>query len=167
MSWFDSECDTNKKALTDLAKEIKQNCKNSSLRNKLSIQKKSFRKLIKCKKNLYTKKIVEEMNKNHSDPKKFWSLLNKLKAKESKNRDYIYSISPFQWVNYFKNLLFQDNSNLIKHAIPFNTELSLNTTISVTEVTFALKQLKNKKPLNVSQFPDYFAFSRLFRIFQI
>ena len=55
MPWFDSECDTNKKALTDLAKEIKQNSKNSSLRNKLSIQKKSFRKLIKCKKNLYKK----------------------------------------------------------------------------------------------------------------
>ena len=85
------------------------------------------------------------MNKNHSDPKKFWSLLNKLKVKESKNKDYICSISPFQWVNYFKNLLFQDNSNLIKHAIPDNTELSLNAAISVTEVTFALKQLKNKK----------------------
>ena len=24
MPWFDSECDTNKKALTDFAKEIKQ-----------------------------------------------------------------------------------------------------------------------------------------------
>ena len=59
MPWFDSECDTNKKALADLAKEIKQNSKNSSLRNKLSIQKKSFRKLIKCKRNLYTKQIVE------------------------------------------------------------------------------------------------------------
>ena len=146
--WFDSECDTNKKALTDLAKEIKHD---SKLRNKLSIQKKSFRKLIKCKKNLYTKQIVEEMNKNHSDPPKFWSLLNKLKAKESKNKDYICSISPFQWVNYFKNLLFQDNSNLIKHAIPDNSELSLNAAISVTEVTFALKQLKNKKAPGLDQ----------------
>ena len=91
------------------------------------------------------------MNKNHSDPKRFWSLLNKLKAKESKNQDYICSISPFQWVNYFKNLLFQDNSNLIKHAIPDNTELSLNAAISVTEVTFALKQLKNKKASGLDQ----------------
>ena len=63
MPWFGNECDTNKKVLTDLAKEIKQNSKNSSLRNNLSIQKKSFRKLIKCKKNLYTKQIVEEMKK--------------------------------------------------------------------------------------------------------
>ena len=133
-----------KKAFTDLAKESKQNSKNSSLRNKLSIQKKSFRKLIKCKKNLYTKKIAEEMNKNHTDPQKFWSLLNKLKAKESKNQDYICSISPFQWVNYLKNLLFPDNSNLIEHAIPDNTELSLNAAISVTEVTFALKRNAGK-----------------------
>ena len=91
------------------------------------------------------------MNTNHSDPKKCWSLLNKLKAKESKNKDYICSISPFQWVNYFKNLLFQDNSNLIKRAIPDNTELSLNAAISVTEVTFALKQLKNKKASGLDQ----------------
>ena len=91
------------------------------------------------------------MNKNHSDPKKVWSLLNKLKAKDSKNQDYICSISPFQWVNYFKNLLFQDNSNLIKHAIPDNNELSLNAAISVTEVTFALKQLKNKKASGLDQ----------------
>ena len=148
MPLFDSECDTNKKALTDLAKEIKQNSKNCSLRNKLSIQKKSFRKLIKCKKNLYTKQIVEEMNKNHFDPKTFWSLLNKLKAKESKYKDYICSISPFQWVNYFKNLLFQYNSNLIKHAIADNTELSLNAGISVAEVTFTLKQLKRASGLD-------------------
>ena len=66
------------------------------------------------------------MNKNYSDPKKFWSLLNKLKTKESKNKNYICSISPFQWVNYLKNLLFQDNSNLIKHAIPDNTDNTLS-----------------------------------------
>ena len=91
------------------------------------------------------------MNKNQSDSKTFWSLLSKLKAKESKNKDYICSISPFQWVNYFKNLLFQDNSNLIKHAIPDNTELSVNAAISVTEVTFVLKQLKNKKASGLDQ----------------
>ena len=91
------------------------------------------------------------MNKNHSDPQKFWPLLNKLKSKESKNKDYICSISPFQWVNYFKNLLFQDNSNLIKHAIPDSTELSLNAAVSVTEVTLTLKQLKNKKTSGLDQ----------------
>ena len=91
------------------------------------------------------------MNKNHSDPKKFWSLLNELKAKESKNQNYICSISPFQYVNYFKNLLFHYIYNLIKHAIPDNTKLSLNTAISVTEVTFALKQLKNKKASGLDQ----------------
>ena len=91
------------------------------------------------------------MNKNYSDPKKFWSLLNKLKIKESRSKNYICSVSPFQWVNYFKNLLFQDNSNLIKHANRDNTDLSLNAAISVREVTFALKQLKNKKASGLDQ----------------
>ena len=34
---------------------------------------------------------------------------------------------------------------MIKHAIPDNTDNTLNAAISVTEVKFALKQLKNKK----------------------
>ena len=162
-----SECYTNKKTLSDLAKEIKQSSKNSSLRNQLSIQKKSFRKLINCKKNLYTKKIVELMNKNYSDPQKIWSLLNKLKTKESKNKNYICSISPVQWVSYFKNLLFQDNSNLIKHAISDNTDLSLNAAISIRQVTFALKQLKNKKASGLDQLNNEMLKSSSSRIFEL
>ena len=91
MPWFDSECDTNKKALTDLAKEIKQKLK--TLRNKLSIQKKSFKKLIKCKKNLYTKQIVEEMKKITLTPKNFGSYLTNSKQKSQRIK-IIYALSP-------------------------------------------------------------------------
>ena len=63
-------------------------------------------------------------------------------------------------------LLFQDNSNLIKHAIPDKTDLSRNTAISVTEATFASKQLKNKKATVLDQsrlrFPILPYFSQLF-----
>ena len=45
-----------KKPFSNLAKEIKQNSKKSSLRNQLDIQKKSFKTLINYEKNLYKKK---------------------------------------------------------------------------------------------------------------
>ena len=56
---------------------------------------------------------------------------------------------------------------MIKHAIPDNTELSLNAAISVTEVTFALKQLKNKKASGLDQLSNEMlkSFSHLYQEF--
>ena len=94
--WFDEECDIMKQGLKVLAEKLIQNPKDINIREQLNTEKKIFKKLNQMKRNMYKTQIVHQMNENYSNPKTFWSLLNKLKPNKAADNVHIKSISPKQ-----------------------------------------------------------------------
>ena len=60
------------------------------------------------------------MKENTSNPKLYWSLLDKLKT-SGKNDRFIRSISAKKWEAHFKHLLFKEDTNEIEIGISTDT----------------------------------------------
>ena len=88
-----------------LANQLKHDPSNTSLRENLYFVKRSYKNLIKKKKALYKKNIIDEMHLTKaSDIKQFWKLLNKLDIDNIKAKSSVEEISPREWMNHYTNL---------------------------------------------------------------
>ena len=75
------------------------------------------------------------MKENTSNPKLYWSLLDKLKT-SGKNDRFIRPISPKKWEAHFKNLLFKEDANEIEIGISTDTatDSPLDSFITIKEI---------------------------------
>ena len=149
--WFDEECNIMKQGLKVLAEKVKQNPKDINIIEQLNTEKKIFKKLNKMKKNMCKTQIVNQINENYSNPKTFWSLLNKLKPNKAVDNVHIKSISPNQWVNHFGTLLFNNGFDTEGHLISDDLDSFLSAPVSKDEVILVLKKLKNRKAAGLDQ----------------
>ena len=145
--WFDSECKAIKKKINTLANNLKRQPADTSLRASLFVTKKQFKNLIKKKKILYKKNIIEKMHlTKQSEVKKFWKLLNKLDLDKS-GRNVAKDIDPREWMDHYTKLL----QGAPKGKIPDNTNESgpLDYEVTVDEIMESKGILKPGKATGV------------------
>ena len=101
--WFDKECLDLKKSLTEIGKKLRDDKGNVELRNEIFALKKKLKKMVRKKKRLHKKKILNEMEKcSFTDQKKYWNLVRQLEQKEEDKTQYV---SPKHLSEHYKNLL--------------------------------------------------------------
>lgn len=109
--WYDINCTNLKKKLQNLAKELNRSnsFQNKELRKEYFTIKKQYKKLVKQKHREYKNTIFNDIRK--LDPKyrnDFWKHLQDLRREKSKQN---LNISTEEWVNHFKNLLYDQQDN--------------------------------------------------------
>ena len=101
--WFDRDCKTIKNSLKKKCKKLRANQKDENLRREIISENKSFKKLVKQKKENYKRGIINDLSLKRKDHKVFWKLLDKLK---NRTRDkFMDHIPPQKWNEHFKQIL--------------------------------------------------------------
>ena len=150
--WFDKTCRDIKNQIALLGKEIRKKPSNSELKNKLSQLKRSLKQNIRKNKREFKRTIIEQLNWNKTQSKKFWKLLDKLENK-SNNKSFLEGISGSSWERHFKGLLHDEHIGNIK--LPKNTVKNghLDFTFTKEEIelaTYVLRRAKSPGLDNIS-----------------
>ena len=112
--WYNNDCSSLKKRLTNLAKLLTKSPKNSTLRGQFYTLKKEYRKLVKKNKKTFEIDNINKLNGLTQYPKKFWEQLKRMKkGKSSTIGNYI---SRDEWIGHFKSLNNKDPSNSPQNA---------------------------------------------------
>ena len=146
--WFDHECKTTKKKINGIARQLKRSPWDARLRENLFITKRLFKNMIKKKKILYKKSIIDKMQlTKNADIKQYWKLLNKLDFDSHKTRNAAADISPREWMNHYTNLL----KGIDESKIPNNVAESgpLDYEITMEEMMKARGILKPGKATGI------------------
>ena len=106
--WFDDECAKAKKDLSKLNKELHDNPHSAALRQKCFVANKKYKNLLRTKKRQHRDEIIGDMNISKNDSKKFWRLLDKLKA-EDYNDIFIERIGSRRIKTAFESILRAKN----------------------------------------------------------
>ena len=141
--WFDKECRAIKKKIDTVANQLKRNPTDASIRENLYVTKNKFKNMIKKKKTMYKKSIIDQMHLTKAgEIKQFWKLLNKLDLDTITTRNAVNDISPREWMSHYTNLLQGQNG-----VIPSNTDESgpLDYIITTEEMMKAKGILKPGK----------------------
>ena len=102
--WYDSECSNAKKDIIKLAKQIKKDPFNNSIKETLYRLKKSYKKIVRSKKRKYNLEIINQLNCSKKSTKTFWKLLGKLNSKEVESLEET-GIPSSSWLRHFKSVL--------------------------------------------------------------
>jgi hypothetical protein len=144
---FDTECYIMRKEMRSLGKAVRRNPYNLNLREKFVYQSRKYKKMLRKKEKEYREKILSNLcSLESTNPKQFWSLVNKLKTSDSNSEGS--DIESDRWVEHFETLynctpdtsLDTDIANLENNS-ESNETLSKPFTISEIKkhIKFALK----------------------------
>ena len=98
--WFDPECQRLKNKILLIGKQLRKFKNDATIRENLFLEKCKLNKLVRNKKFVYKKSIIDQINTNNQNPKQFWKLLDKLSTNTNIRKT---SIKSEDWVNYFKS----------------------------------------------------------------
>lgn len=99
--WHNQDCKRMKKELLSLGKQLKASPYDTNLRHKFLALKRDYRRLIRNQNKAFRGKLLHELAEaEQRDPKKYWSLVNRLRQQKSSGNP----IDPEIWFNYFKEL---------------------------------------------------------------
>ena len=146
--WFDKECRTTKKKINSLGKQLRRNPFDVATREDLFFTKRTFKNMVKRKKAMYKKDIIDKMHlTKQSEIKTFWKLLNKLDFDQINTKNAANDVSPTEWMEHYTNL-FQ-GAAICK--IPDNTAESgpLDQDITIEEIMDAKGILKPGKATGI------------------
>ena len=90
--------------MQNLGKQIKRDPSNVGLRTKVYEEKRIFKKLVRKKRSDYNDKVLEHMNFNRKNGKKFWKLLDKLNLNRD-DKHFVSNIPMDKWTNHFSKVL--------------------------------------------------------------
>ena len=154
--WFDSQCRECKSRIRVVANKLNKNPYDTQLVHDLRVLKKSYKKIIKMKKNTYEASILNQLETlQTNNPKAFWNLFNGLRDMEKSHKQN--RIPADEWLTHFKTLLNQPLQVNQQHQDTVNAFLKenhnvfneLNYNISDNEILNGMKKLKNKKAVDL------------------
>ena len=122
-------------------KKLKSNPGDKEIRRELFDKKKQLKKMVRNKKRLHKRSILNEMEQcTNNDQKKYWKLVKKLEQKDQHTTQYV---SPRNLLNHYKNLL---NSKRSLNIPPNSTKIGkLDYPITSEELDKAKYILKRGK----------------------
>ncbi|CAG2242759.1 unnamed protein product [Mytilus edulis] len=146
--WFNQECYTKRKDYHK-AKSYNWRVKSVESKNNLIRCSKAYKKVCNLQYNEYRKNFIKKLrNLSQSDPKSYWSLLNK---SSNTKTNVLEKISLECFHEHFKklsNVQHDQNGDFtddIDCNAVTNLNFELNSVITVDEVVKAIKSLKNNK----------------------
>ncbi|CAG2219780.1 unnamed protein product [Mytilus edulis] len=146
--WFNQECYTKRKDYHK-AKSYNWRVKSVESKNNLIRCSKAYKKVCNLQYNEYRKNFIKKLrNLSQSDPKSYWSLLNK---SSNTKTNVLEKISLECFHDHFKklsNVQHDQNGDFtddIDCNAVTNLNFELNSVITVDEVVKAIKSLKNNK----------------------
>lgn len=151
-NFFDMECKTMKSELSYKLSMMTKYPHCREYREDYYKFRRVYRKLIKRKQNETKENILKQLESlKNSNPKAYWSLLDKLKNnKESQGNDMDH-VTPQEWYQYFKNQSFKKDQSSLFSDLLANKENEhmgkniLDYPISDKEIHTALSRLMNDK----------------------
>jgi len=154
--WFDSQCRECKSRIRVIANKINKNPYDTQLVHDLRVLKKSYKKIIKIKKNTYEASILNQLETlQTNNPKTFWNLFNDLRDMEKSHKQN--PIPADEWISHFKTLLNQPlhvdqhHQDTIDAFLNENHDIfnELNYSISDNEIIKGMRKLKTKKAVDL------------------
>ena len=146
--WYDKECRITKKKIDSLGKQLRRTPMDVEVRENLFFTKRTYKNMLKRKKTMYKKDIIDKMNlTKQGDIKKFWKLLNKLDFDQINTRNAANDVSPSEWMDHYTSLL----QGTTQGKIPTNTAESgpLDHEITIEEIMEAKGILKPGKATGI------------------
>ena len=146
--WFNAEC-KNSRNIYHNTRKLYNRYKNEYYKNKLKIVSKEYKNVIsKSVKNFKKSKIETLRNLKHSNTKQFWKIINSVDKKDSHSPPVNDLYEYFKDLNSNKNDQVPDQpdiqpGNEFENMQELNQEL--NKPFSPTEISAAIKKLKNNK----------------------
>ena len=126
--WFDDECAKAKKDLKILNKELQLDPHSATSRQKCFFANKKYKNLLRTKKRQHRNQIICDMSISKNDSKKFWKLLDKLKA-EDHNEIFIERMGARKVKTAFESILRAKNDPVCPpdsmEKGPLDTEITL------------------------------------------
>ena len=101
--WYDKECLNIKLEIGRLAKQLKRDPFNKSIKESLYVVKRSYKNIVKRKKKNYQSEIMNQLNSTKKSSKFFWKLLDKLNSKRVGDTSKS-GITANKWLNHFKSI---------------------------------------------------------------
>ena len=148
--WFDDECIKAKKDLNALSRELQLNPKSVDLRQKCFFQNKKYRNTIRTKKRQHRNQVMSDLAINRNDGKKFWKLLDKLKA-EDQNEIFIERMGAQKLKTSFESILRDKNNPVCppdsKENGPLDNEITME---ELKSASYILKPGKSTGPDPIS-----------------
>ena len=145
-SWWDDECDRLKRTKYAALQKFRLTYNQGDLQS-YKDSRNSFKNICKLKKNHFLSRERQKLIEVRSNPKKFWERLRRVDKKERSNPN----ITPNEWLNYFKSLLFDERQtgpiNEQDNTGSWEETDQLNLPITQDEVISSInKQLSGKSP---------------------
>ena len=160
--WHDRSCEEHRRQLRITSKILQKNPQNPYIRGKLISESKVYNRLRKQKQKEYINNLFLELDQLHqSNPKGYMNIVNSIRdgSFDKAVKDDTDNVSPDLWRDHFQRLLGpavamdQKNTDL-KSFINSNCDKftsELDCPFSLTELTVAVKSLKNNKSLSFDQ----------------
>ena len=101
--WYDNDCHSIKLKVKQTAKLVRRQPYQNNLKETLFALKKQLKNKIKENKRIHKENILNQLNCNIKDTKKFWKILEKIHPKHNDD-NFKSGISGQRWVNYFKSI---------------------------------------------------------------
>ena len=147
--WFDEDCRRLKDSIRNSGKALRRNPNEVSTREKLFIDKRKLRNLVRKNKYTYKKSIVDEMcqNLSNGEKKKYWNMLKKLDGPGDTTR----YMEEHQLIEHFKSILNDPKVSLSKNTEALEdrseeaTTNALNGRITREELELGKKVLRHYK----------------------
>ena len=144
--WFDNECRSLKREITECGKTLRSAPHSTSIREKIYCLKKTLRNSLRKKKHAFQSSVVEEMcqDMSNGDKKKYWRQLKRLEGSKDDNK----YIPDYTLINHFKEILYDDEIKL-KYQNGTQGNGDLDYEITEEELLKAAKILKLGKGIGI------------------
>ena len=149
-TWFDKDCCTQKRLFREIQKDLSKDPKNPFLRGRFCKIRKTYKKLLKMKKQEEKDSIISQLSLlRNVNPKLYWQLIEKLKGTDTKD-SLVDDINPEEWIAHFKNLSLKSFSDTsidkeIQEREANNEKHLLDNPITICEIKKCIRKLKNNK----------------------
>ena len=103
--WYDKSCWELKKEILPCAKQVIRHPNCPITRGSLCLLRKTYKKLVKFKKNQFKNDQIEKIQSLESNnPKEYWKLVETLRSATTNKTESQSNIYPEEWFTYFKTL---------------------------------------------------------------
>ena len=143
--WWDAECEALKQRKYALLRLFRLTNLQSDLIN-YKTNRNAFKNMCKQKKIQYEKLKRDELLNSRKNPSLFWKTIKQCNVKPCSDN----SISEKDWLNYFKNLLYTEdssnyNSEELSQYVALDNNDALNSPITTAEIITGIHKLKSGK----------------------
>ena len=153
--WHDLSCAEAHRKVTTTARFLKGDPKNSFLRGKLQTESKDYNRLVKSKHKQFVENMFTELDSmENNNPRGYMQLVKSMREGnfDKLTPDDTSNVIPRDWHSHFSNLLAKQNdptktdnlNNFVKDNVD-SLQTKLDDPITVVDLQFALKDLKNNK----------------------